>query len=53
MMIQGGARAKGLLPWVAISPGIKGCRLKSLYSPGRSKIEIENFPLRQRPSFFR
>jgi hypothetical protein len=47
----GGAQAKGLLPRVAISPGLKGCRLKSLYSPGRLKNRIENIPLRQRPSF--
>ena len=51
MVIYRGALAKGLLPWVAISPGLKGCRLKSLHSPGRSKNRIENIPLRQRPSF--
>lgn len=46
-----GALAKGLLLWVAISPGLKGCRLKSLYSPGRLKNRIENIPLCLRPSF--
>ena len=46
-----GAQVKGLLLRVAISPGLKGCRLKSLYSPGRLKNRIENIPLCLRPSF--
>lgn len=52
MMIYRGARAKGLLPRVAISPGIKGCRLKCLHSLGRSKMKIEKLSASPAPLLF-
>ena len=51
-MISRGAQAKGLLPWVAISPGLKGCRLKSLHSLGRSKMKIEKISASPAPLVF-